>query len=207
MRAIHRLAPVILGAEKDPMTPVVNARGPGYRRGMRKNALAALLLYLAAILLSLPFTPQLVRWANARFGRGTVLLPVVVLLVVVGIALLRRLAARGRRNAPWPHLALAGIILGQFAAWRLLASSPVGRVHLPEYGLLSVLAFRAGGGTMRAALGGGALAAAVGLLDEIVQLVTPGRVFDWWDVALNAAAALLGALACAWWRWTRDGAE
>ena len=45
-------------------------------------------------------------------------------------------------------------------------------------------------------------AAGVGFLDELVQLVTPGRVFDWWDVAPNAAAALLGGLACAWWRWT-----
>ena len=89
-----------------------------------------------------------------------------------------------------------------WAAWRLLASSPIGRVHLPEYGLLAILAAWAAGGGIRAAIGGGMAAAGVGFLDELVQLVTPGRVFDWWDVALNVAAALLGGLACAWWRWT-----
>jgi VanZ family protein len=82
------------------------------------------------------------------------------------------------------------------------ASSPIGRIHLPEYALLAVLAARAFGEGRRATLGGGAAAAAIGLIDEGVQGVTPGRVFDWWDVALNAAAALLGALAWAWWRWT-----
>ena len=77
---------------------------------------------------------------------------------------------------------------------------------MPQYGLLALLAGRAFGGGTAAALGGGAAAAGVGLLDEIVQGATPGRVFDWWDVALNAAAALLGALALAWWRWTGKGA-
>jgi VanZ family protein len=75
-------------------------------------------------------------------------------------------------------------------------------VHLPEYGLLAVLAAWAAGGAAGRAIGCGAAAGAVGYLDELVQLVTPGRVFDWQDVALNVAAALLGALACVWWRAT-----
>lgn len=174
---------------------------------MRVKATATLLSYTAGIFLSLPWTPRLVRWSNIRFGRSGVLVPVAILLAVAGGVLLRRLAARGRRGAPWPHLALAGIILGAAAAWHFLASSFVGRIHLPEYGLLSVLAFQAGGGTMWAALGGGAFAAIVGLLDEGAQLFIPGRVFDWWDVALNLVAALLGALTCAWWRWTGDAGE
>jgi hypothetical protein len=169
---------------------------------MRRGAAAVLALYTAGIFLSLPVTPGLVRWAIARFGLAAVLLPVALLLGATGAVLLRRLLAHGRRAAPWPHLGLAALGAGAFAAWRLLASSPVGRVHLPEYGLLSVLAFRALGGSLPAAAGGGAAAAAIGLLDETVQAVTPGRVFDWWDVALNVAAALLGALACGWWRWT-----
>jgi hypothetical protein len=169
---------------------------------MRRARWAVLLLYVAAVFLSLPYTPMLVHWSNARFGPGATQLPATVALALAGAFFALRLL-RTRRPFPWPHLALAAIAVAAGASWRLLASSPIGRVHLPEYGLLAVLAGRAFGGTIPAALGGGAAAAVVGLLDETVQLFTPGRVFDWWDVALNVAAAVLGGLACAWWRWTR----
>jgi VanZ family protein len=46
------------------------------------------------------------------------------------------------------------------------------------------------------------MAALIGLLDEVVQYFLPNRVFDWYDVGLNTCAALIGALALAWWRWT-----
>ena len=42
--------------------------------------------------------------------------------------------------------------------------------------------------------------AGVGYLDILVRLLTPGRVFSWWDAAISAAAATLGGLACARWR-------
>jgi hypothetical protein len=162
-----------------------------------------LALYAAGIFLSLPYTPRLVRWSNAQLGPAAAVAVVGAVLALAGALFARRLLI-ARAAFPWPHLALAAIGLAGWAAWRLLASSPIGRVHLPEYGLLAILAAWAAGGGCRAAFGSGVAAAAVGFLDELVQLVTPGRVFDWWDVALNVAAALLGGLACAWWRWT-DG--
>jgi hypothetical protein len=167
---------------------------------MSRARWAALASYVAAIFLSLPYTPRLVRLSNARFGAPAAVFAVAVVLALAGAACARRLI-RTRAAFPWPHLGLAALGLGTWGAWRLLASSPIGRVHLPEYGLLAVLATRALGSAPGSALGGGVAAAGIGLLDEVVQLFTPGRVFDWWDVALNAAAALLGALACAWWRW------
>lgn len=163
-----------------------------------------LVLYAAALFASIPYTRALVVRAGERFGPQT---PVAAALAVLaGAAAL--LAARLQRAVPrfpWPHLALAAIAAAAVAAWRLLASSPIALVHLPEYALLALLAGRAFGGGTTAALGGGAAAAAVGLVDEMVQGVTPGRVFDWWDVALNAAAGLLGALVLAWWRWAGGG--
>jgi len=158
-------------------------------------------LYTAGIFLSLPYTPRLVKWSNARFGAEAAVAAVGVVLALAGALLARRLL-NARPAFPWPHLALAALGSASWAAWRLLASSAIGRVHLPEYGLLAILAAWAAGGATGAAIGCGAAAAGVGFLDELVQLATPGRVFDWWDVALNAAAALLGGLACAWWRWT-----
>ena len=170
-------------------------------RTMSRARWMVLALYTAGIFVSLPYTPRIVRWVGGRFGSETAIRAVGAVLVLAGALLARRLA-NTRAARPWPHLALAALGLATWAAWRLLASSPIGRVHLPEYGLLAILATRALGGTPGAAIGGGVLAAGVGFLDELVQLVTPGRVFDWWDVALNAAAAALGALASAWWRWT-----
>lgn len=171
---------------------------------VKRERWAALALYAAAIFLSLPYTPRVVRWSNEHVGRGTAV-ALVGLILALALALSLRRLARSRVPAPWPHLALAALALAAAAAGALLCSSPVGLVHLPEYGLLAVLTARAIGGAAGAALGGGAAAAGVGLADELVQSVTPGRVFDWWDVALNAAAALLGGLACAWWRWTGGG--
>lgn len=168
---------------------------------MTRARWATLGLYTAGIFLALPYTPRLARLSNARLGPQAVLVAVGVVLALVAVLLARRLL-RARATFPWPHLALAAIGLAAWAAWGLLASSPIGRVHLPQYGLLAVLAGRAFGGATGAALGGGAAAASIGLLDEVVQRFTPGRVFDWWDVALNVAAAVIGSLACAWWRWT-----
>jgi hypothetical protein len=162
---------------------------------------AIVCLYTAGIFLSLPYTPRLVTWSNARLGPAAATGAVgAVLALGAGVAILR--LSNCRSSFPWPHLGFAALGLAGCAAWTLLASSPIGRVHLPEYGLLAILAARAAGGATGAAIGSGVAAAGVGFLDELVQRSTPGRVFDWWDVALNAAAALLGGLACAWWRWT-----
>ena len=168
---------------------------------MRRTRWAILALYTAGIFLSLPYTPGLVRGPNARFGPEDAIIGGGAVLALAGALLVRRLLS-ARAAFPWPHLALVALGLASWAAWRLLASSPLGRVHLPEYGLLAILAGWALGGGIPAALGGGIAAAGVGFFDELVQLFTPGRVFDWWDVAINAAAAILGGLACAWWRWT-----
>ncbi|MHB8836984.1 MAG: VanZ family protein [Candidatus Methylomirabilia bacterium] len=168
---------------------------------MRRARWAVLALYTAGIFLSLPYTPRLVKCSNARFGPEAAIVVVGAVLALAGALLVRRLLS-ARAAFPWPHLALAALGLASWAAWHLLASSPIGRVHLPEYGLLALLAGWAVGGGMLAALGSGIAAAGVGFLDELLQEFTPGRVFDWWDVALNVAAALLGGLSCAWWRWT-----
>ena len=73
---------------------------------------------------------------------------------------------------------------------------------------LAVLILRAfparGTGTLLAAF---AAASAVGFVDEAVQHFLPNRVFDWYDVGLNSAAALLGLLASAWWSWTSPPAR
>ena len=138
---------------------------------MRCERWVVLALYTAGIFLSLPYTPQLVKWTNARFGSEAAIAAVGAVLVAAGALFARRLM--GRRPAfPWPHLALVALGSASWAAWRLLASSPIGRVHLPEYGLLAILAAWAVGGASGAAIGSGVAVAGVGFLDELTQLIT-----------------------------------
>jgi len=105
------------------------------------------------------------------------------------------------RDFPWPHLALCGIGL---CAWPPGTCSPPRRsAACTCRSTLCSRSWRRGrprrdrrgarqrrrGRRRRLPRRGGAAR-------------HPGRVFDWWDVAINVAAALLGGLVCAWWRWT-----
>jgi VanZ family protein len=171
------------------------------------SARTLLACYLVAIFASLPFLPVIVTWARSRLGSSAVSLPLEALLVLCALLPVLRLLRRPRPSPPWPHLAYMVLLFAALATLATLASSPIGRVHLVEYGLLSILILRAlppprNAGRYFLAF---AIAAAVGFVDEIVQIAIPNRVFDWYDVGLNAAAALLGAAAAAWWRWTGRG--
>ena len=143
---------------------------------MSRARWAVLVLYTAAIFLSLPYTPRLVRWSNARFGPGAAIVAVAAVLAPGGCAASPPPAAAFARPSRWPHLALAGPRRSpRWAAWRLLASSPIGRVHLPEYGLLALLAARAfGGATRRGARRRWRPPPASACLDELVQGAHPG---------------------------------
>jgi VanZ family protein len=171
-----------------------------------RNLLA---FYLVAIFASLPFLPEIVGWARSRLGPAAVSLPLEALLVLCALLPALRLLRRPRPSPPWPHLAYLLLLLAALATLSTLASSPIGRIHLVEYGLLSILILRTlppprTAGSYFVAF---AAAAAVGFADEIVQIAIPNRVFDWYDVGLNAAASFLGTVTAAWWRWTGPGDE
>ena len=164
--------------------------------------------YTALLYLVVPYTPR-VGLACLRtpaggflFGRG------LVALVLLGAVAL--VAAFRRWQAPWTAYALllaAGA--GYLAALRWLGVRPLERVHLPEYGLAALLAWRA----LRPSLGSDgaasvaafALAAAIGWGEELVQAVTPGRYYALGDVAANALAAALALVVLAAVRTARSG--
>ena len=67
------------------------------------------------------------------------------------------------------------------------------RLHLVQYPILGALIWAASRlGGWRRALFAVALTAAAGWFDECVQYFTPDRVYDNWDVALNAACGTIG---------------
>jgi hypothetical protein len=104
----------------------------------------------------------------------------------------------------WATLAAAGAL---YLAIALRMPIVQERLHLAEYGLLALgfrraLALRAAAGGGRpgrlgSAAGAAGLAAAAGLVDELIQGVLPNRQYDLRDVAFNAGAAVLALAAAA----------
>lgn len=103
-----------------------------------------------------------------------------------------------RSDAPLAlALATAALILILFATLRLV--TPAERSHLIEYAALAVFArealreraplFEKSWGWSPVVIVGVTL---VGLADELVQLIVPGRVFDWRDIFVDFCAAMLG---------------
>jgi VanZ like protein len=159
--------------------------------------------YTAFLYGLLPYGPAIGRAVQASaagrwvLGRGAV----VVVLAIVAV-LVARLA---RRRAPaWTYAVLAAVAAGYAAALAWLQAVRLERVHLPEYGIAAWLAWRALAPRFRDVpttyLAAALLAAAIGWGDELVQAVTPGRVYDLRDVAANALGAALGATVIAVWR-------
>jgi hypothetical protein len=169
------------------------------RRGARRRA-TLLGLWIALIFAMAPVTRPIAdavlgtRAGAWAFGPG--------LLVVVGagtVVIARGLARRGAPLGVWALLALAAG--GYLATLEWLTVRPIERIHLPEYGILAALAWWALRGrdvaVGRAHAGALAIALAVGLADEVIQLAVPRRFFDWRDVVLNGVAGLLALLVVA----------
>jgi len=171
---------------------------------MRVSPRVVLAAYLLVMFTTLPLLPPLVTLVRDGLGAGALSGALYALLAAFLLPPLRKLASSPRPRPPWPHLSLCLLVILSAVVLRTLVSSPIGRVHLVEYGLLAILILgalprRPGVGRFLAAF---AAASAVGLADETVQHFLPNRVFDWYDVGLNSAAALLGLFAAAWWTWT-----
>jgi len=66
------------------------------------------------------------------------------------------------------------------------------RWHCVQYSILGGLLWAVLVGRSRRLVLAVAIAVALGWLDEGVQLLLPDRVYDWWDVALNAASGAAG---------------
>jgi hypothetical protein len=102
-----------------------------------------------------------------------------------------------RRLPDWIAFAVVAALLCVVTVLLLGLAIPEERVHFLQYGAMALLArnalARGTDGNAHAArnlLLGVALTSTLGLLEECLQGLVPQRVFDWRDVAMNAAAAL-----------------
>lgn len=106
-----------------------------------------------------------------------------------------------RRIPSMTTIAIAAGMIGVYALIVLRMASPIERSHLIEYSLLAILmreAFAERNSAQRPvsrpALLAVGLASLIGVVDELLQLVIPSRVFDAIDIGFNIFAAALGVV-------------
>ncbi len=102
-----------------------------------------------------------------------------------------------RRIPSMATIAIAAGMIGVYALIVLRMASPIERSHLIEYSLLAILmreAFAERSSAQRPALLAVGLASLIGVVDELLQLVIPSRVFDPIDIGFNIFAAALGVV-------------
>lgn len=162
------------------------------------------LAVLAAIQAAAVFAGALVEAIGSAALLGAAFAAGFALAIAAGVGI-----ALGRRPPAEAWVALG--VAATFLMIPVRSGVPaLERTHLFEYGLLAVLIYEAL--TERKAKAGAAhlpavtaivAAALLGWMDEALQGLVPGRVYDLRDVALNALAALVAVTAVAGLRWGR----
>ena len=138
------------------------------------------------------FAPKVSAWLRAEELLAIAFSTAFVLTLIALVAMARD-AKLGKADL--------GLIVGILAVFVFAAvrmNLPEERSHLIEYAILSALLFEAlrpqedESGLLRAAFAAAILASLIGLLDELIQIAVPGRVFDIRDVSFNIGAAVGG---------------
>lgn len=170
------------------------------RRDRTPAAWLAVVAWTTAIYLTIPVARVIQGWVDRHLGRTAFLVMVFSAVAVGFIAALRALRHQARQ-LPWSSLACLGAVAGLFCAgtWHLRAN-PEEAMHFVQYGVLSLLLYRAfrtrhaDAGVYVAAFLLGAL---IGVVDETMQWLTPRRFFDFRDMGINVAAVALVQVALA----------
>lgn len=150
------------------------------------------MVVLAAIYSSLGFAAPLVRALRERNLLHIAFAVLVITLVAV-------LIVRWIRKRPkWSEFGIAiGVGLAYWMAF-IRIENPAERTHLLEYGIVAALIHMAllertknGRPVPNPAALTVVATTLLGLLDECIQALIPGRVFDWRDVGFNAFAGFI----------------
>lgn len=160
-------------------------------------------IYIALILISLPLTPDLRNFLSGLFSVEALVNGSLFIFFVTSIALVTILKKR------IPLQALPYLIIWACALLGLLMLIPIAveRIHIPEYGLLAILLFRAfrlsGYSMKNTYLLSLMWVVVAGALDEFIQHLLPNRYFAWRDIALNTIGGIVGLLSQRFYEWAR----
>ncbi len=149
---------------------------------------------------TIPLARSIQGWVDRHLGR-TAFLYLVLLALLVGFWAAFRFLRRQPQSAGrarWCWLTAIALALAA-GSWQLRAN-PEEAMHVVQYGVLSLLLYRALRPTLCdpglyvvATLAG----ATLGVLDEVIQWMVPGRFFDFRDMGINVLAVALVQLALA----------
>ena len=157
-------------------------------------AIAAALM----VIVSAPFVGQLRGAIQAAFpGQYRVILVIVVSAAAIGALAAALVRVRERRRFRFAAIAAAFAGAGAYAMATATGNADVDaveRFHFVEYGLVTFLFYRVwhDRGSAEALVLPFVATMITGLLDEWMQWFVPGRVGEFHDVLLNAAAAACG---------------
>ncbi|MGK7345306.1 MAG: VanZ family protein [Candidatus Nitrospinota bacterium M3_3B_026] len=160
---------------------------------VRRRAWGALAAYALFIYVSLPFA----RTISEQLSERGVLTFAVYLAAAAALA--AYIAFNARLLLLWRPVSLVMLacLAALFAVFMLYLDVPAERFHLVEYSVMGWLAHRAARTTFdgwRVFAAAFFVTALAGLVDEVIQLALPRRVYDWRDVFFNGAGGVFGLL-------------
>jgi hypothetical protein len=169
-------------------------------RGRESTAWRWVGLWVAFIYLTIPLARILQETVRERAGKEVFLWITFLAFAVAAAWIVRAFFRRQWKPRPAQIAVLCGIGgLFSWLAWSLRAN-PEEAFHFVQYGVLSILLFRA----LRHRLSDSSLyltatliGSAFGILDELIQWVVPRRYFDFRDIWINVQAVGLVQIALA----------
>jgi hypothetical protein len=176
--------------------------------GSRAWRWAGLAAWVGLIYATVPLVRTLQRWIANTLGSATfgylTLASILLAAVVVVVAVVRGRYRPRPGSVVWLLVIATVFVWWTFELWE----RPEEAVHLVEYAVLGVLAYRALRMHVRDAtvfVSAAILVILVGTVDEIIQWITPERYWDWRDVGINAGTGALTQLAL--WKATAPSAQ
>jgi hypothetical protein len=150
-------------------------------------------LWSLLIFVTVPFVRVMQVWVADQIGSHTFFYGTVVVVAAAAVAAVV-LGKRWRGSISLRSLLWIGLPMLTVIGWSMRLWHPEEAVHFVEYGVLGVLlymALRHRAADRSVFISAALLGATVGTVDEIIQWITPNRIFDHRDLLLNAGAGCL----------------
>ncbi len=152
------------------------------------------------IFITVPLARAIQSYVSERWGRDTFMYAVIITVIIVSSFALLKLRQRKRATTKKNYLWLVSVSAIFITYTIKLRRNPEEAIHFIQYGLLAVLVYRAlthriaDNGIYFVAL---LITAAIGMVDEALQWLTPQRIWGLSDIWLNTVAAALSLLMIA----------
>jgi hypothetical protein len=169
-------------------------------RGKEATSWLGVAAWVALIYLTIPLARSIQEAVRDRGGKELFLW--ITFLSFAGAAgwIVRAMIRNQWTGRPVQILVLAAIGAGLSGMTWSLRANPEEAFHFVQYGVLSLLLFRALGHRLQNPtiyVAATLIGAAFGIFDELIQWVVPRRYFDYRDIGINALAVGLVQLALA----------